>query len=406
VDKRRTPHRGPAHRGRTARWSSIALLVGLVVCSAGLTGCLFSATAAKKLGAGSAPTTLSCPQRLREATVYAIDPDSTLDDKWTSYVDSNTGWTGGDSVHAYAVPQVGTLWTFSDSFETGVLPDNHRSGYIINNVFVVQTDKGYRLITGGTPEHPTPIVADKDRYFYLLLAGIVEGPVFQGIFMERRQTGHASLDNYPVGAFVGTFAIPSFKLLRLTPVPNPSPTIQWGSFVDQIGSWIYVYGASSYGYDKSGFIARVAGSNLQGTWSYWTGHGWSGSVANAAPVLHNVDTQYSVTPFDGMYVFLTSQSEPPFSPYANLSFGCSPTGPFVNAKRFTLSTEVGPVGEKTWGDPSVYVYDAQVQTALNTGGHLVISYNQNSINVAAIMANVSLYRPRYLNLYVGLTQHH
>jgi len=354
--------------------------------------------------ATASTTGSSCADHVREATIDSVRQDTPLDRKWAAYMASDTGWTGGDSVYAYAVPKLGTLWTFSDAFLGNVLPDRQRDAqsWIYHNILVVSDHRGFRVVTGGTARDRRPIVSAPSGKFYLLLGGIVEGSIFQAIFQERHTTGVGSLDNVPIGSVIGTFSLPSLRLLSVFPMRRHFPAIQWGSYLYRFGAWTYIYGASSFGLDKSAYVARVHAPNINGRWTYWDGRGWSGSAATAAPLLAHVDQEYSVTPYAGMYVLLSSDASLPFSPYADVYFACSPTGPFVNRRDFALTYNVGPFGEKRWGDGAVYPYDALIQPALSSSGHLVVSYDQNSLHFSAVLNDADIYRPGYLELVLGV----
>lgn len=356
----------------------------------------------------AAESRLTCAAHVRAATLRTVTADAPLDRQWSNYVRSNTGWTGGDSIYAYAVPGTGTLWTFADSFVGGLLPGNRRqttgpqASRILHNLFVVSGRAGFRVITGGTSQAPQPLIGPRHSpTFYLSLGGAVEGRVFQEILSVRRWVGSQSLDNIPVGAVLATFALPSFKLLSVSRVPGP-PAILWGAYMTRFGPWTYVYGASAGPLDKRAYVARVAGDGLGGPWTFWDGRGWSASPAAAVPIVGHVEQEYSVTTYDGMYVLLSSDSTAPFSPTADLYFGCSPVGPFVHRQQFALTFLVGALGAKVWGDKTVYAYDALVQPALTSPGHVVLSYDQNSLYFPAVYAHASIYEPSFLDLTIKL----
>lgn len=401
---RRVPH--PPRSGRARRRvfrlpATFATLGVLVSACASGSGPVRPVVAVRHMPSWAA---IPCPARVRQAVVTSVTADAGLDRAWRSYVRSNVGWTGGDSVYAYSAPDVGTLWTFSDSMVGGILAGNHRErGIIYHNLFVTQDRSGFHLVYSGTSQQRSSMVnAAYGKDFYLALGGIVEGPVFQAIFMERLQTGHFSLDNVPIGSIIATFSVPGFRLLRVAAVPASSPKVQWGAYVSRLGSFTYVYGASSGGLVKQGYVARARGTDLQGTWSYWDGHGWSPSSADAAPIISDIQQEYSVTTFDGMYVLVSSDSSAAFSSAADVYLSCSPVGPFRRIKQFALSYLVGYDGTRHWGDPAVYVYDALLQPALTTGDKLVVSYNQNSLNFDAIYADVDIYQPSYLDITIGI----
>lgn len=344
----------------------------------------------------------SCQASARGAALTSFSPDTALDHRWASYLDSGKGWTGGDSVYTYPLPDGSTLYTYADSFIAGLVGHRHQKKLIYHNLFVVDGPTGFRLVTGGTPANPAELIsAPYGKDFYLALGGSVNGDQFQAIFMERLQTGPGSLDNAPVGSVLATFSLPSLSLQHISAVPGPSQAVQWGSYVHRFGAFTYVYGASANGLQKKAYAARVAGDDLQQPWSYWDGHAWSPDPSAAAPISTSVQSEFGVATIGDLYVLVSSDATVPFSPKADLWFGCSPTGPWLGHASFTLDPRVGVLGAHTWGNRDVYVYDAMVQPALTgTSGNLVISYDRNSLDLPAVLANADIYMPSYLDLTI------
>ena len=62
----------------------------------------------------------------------------------------------------------------------------------------------------------------------------------------------------------------------------------WGSTVRTFDGFTYVYGASARGFDKSAYVARVQGLDLNAPWSYWDGSGWSSDPTAAEPIFSGV----------------------------------------------------------------------------------------------------------------------
>lgn len=197
------------------RVCTVAALSAALVGATAAAGCLRAADPATHTPATASAPARGCADRVREATIDSVLQDTALNRKWAAYMASDTGWTGGDSVYVYAVPHLGTLWTFSDAFIGNVLPNQQRDAWswIYHNILVVSNHGGFRVVTGGTARDRRPIVSAPTRKFYLLLGGIVEGSIFQAIFQERHTTGVGSLDNVPIGSVIGTFALPSLRLL-------------------------------------------------------------------------------------------------------------------------------------------------------------------------------------------------
>jgi hypothetical protein len=344
-----------------------------------------------------------CAFRSSHAVVTAVTPDSGIENAWTNYAATGSGWVTGDSIYSYHVPGLGTLNTLSDSFiHTMAVSTRPR---IVHNLFVVQNRHGFTTITGGTRAQPEPLVVAKRGLFYLGFGGVVTGHTFQQFYEQERWWGPASLDYALVKTVIATFALPSLRLESLKEISRSHPRIRWGSSVEPVGPWTYIYGTRR-GHLGVGpaFVARVAGTSLGTHWSYWDGHGWSTQSTASRPIVGAVDTQYDVVQYDGMYVLVTSVPYPPFSPDARIYFGCSPTGPFRGGQRFTLSLDVGPIGAPHWGShfgsASVYVYDALAQPALDIGRNLVVSYDRNDILFAGIFQNPAIYRPGYLDLTI------
>jgi hypothetical protein len=371
-----------------------------VVTLATLAGACGTAAHAAAAPGTTAAATAACAARVAGAKVASVQPDQALDTKWSTYVTSDAGWTGGDSVYTYALPGEGTLYTYADSFVGGVTDDRRKVKLIYHNLFVVDEPSGMRLVMGGTASDPQPLLAAPyGKDFYLGLGGIVQDGVFQEIFMERDQVGPGSLDNVPIGSVIATFSLPGLALERVASVPDTTGAVAWGSYVHRFGGWTYVYGATAWASVDHAYVARVAGDDLQGPWTYWDGSGWTSDPSRVAPIADDVQTEFGVAHADGMYELVTSRGGA-LSPIADVWFGCSPVGPWTNRVQLTLSSEVGPAAAATWGDSQVYVYDAMVQQDLTAadGAQLVVSYDRNDLQLPAVMAHASIYQPSYLDV--------
>jgi hypothetical protein len=387
---------------KTAAPRALGHLV-LVGCLVVLAGGAAAAGLALAGGAGPAAITgsaaLPCAVRARQASVGRVEPDVQLNTAWARYVASDKGWTDGDSVYSYSVPGLGTLWSFSDSYLGGLLPHGRRLPGIYHNLLVVWDGRSFRVVTG---PHGSPLVGPQNgRTFYLAAGGVVVGTTFDEFLVEELRTGPGSLDIRPVGTVLASFALPTLQLTAVTAVRGGLGVL-WGAYVARFGGFMYVYGASPGPLHKSAFVARVAGTDLRASWSYWDGRGWSLDPGRAAPVLADVGQEYSVTADSGLYVLLTTDGSQPFSPYAEVRFGCSPEGPFGEAHRFLVSSLVFGKGTSTWHDGAVYVYDELVQPALGAGSRLVVSYDRNSLDFPAVLADAAIYRPTYLDLQLHI----
>jgi hypothetical protein len=341
----------------------------------------------------------SCAVRAAAATIGPVAVDTGLEGMWAGYMATNKGWTGGDSVFAYDIPLLGRLWTFSDAYVGGLVANGKRKSGIHHSLFVVQSTKGAFRVRWRERDNTTLVGPANGPVFYLSLSGAAGAKEFQELLTVRRRFGEESIETEPIGTVLATFALPSLDLVAAKFVGGNPHRVVWGSYVSKFGGYTYIYGAAALGFYKHAFVARVAGWDLARPWSYWDGHGWSAAATAARPFGDGVEQEYSVTLVDGVYVLVSSFERAPFSPDADVSFGCSPTGPFFNHHHFVVSIAVGPVGAKLWHDSQVYVYDVVAQPALPApAGDIVISYDQNSLNFLSVLAHAYIYRPGYLDL--------
>ncbi|MGH9296518.1 MAG: hypothetical protein ACRDZP_00905 [Acidimicrobiales bacterium] len=385
-------------RSRSARK---CVIVVVALAALGTSGCLRSPSSAAPLR-GPSPAAV-CATRVEHAVVTAVTPDGALSRAWSDYAATGEGWVAGDSMYAYRVPHLGTLDTFSDSYLYSLTKLKRRR--IVHNLFVLRGSRGWQTITRGSATSPSALLQAPRGWFYLGLGGIDQGRTFQEFFMEAHWWGPGSLDWSLARIVLATFSLPGLRLEQVLQISGGHPAIRWGSSVERFGAWTYVYGASvgpsGLG---AGYVARVPGTDLRARWSYFDGRGWSAYSTAARPLVAAVQPQYDVTRYEGMYVLVTSDPSPEFSPYAHVYFGCAPTGPFHRRQQILLSDYVGSLGAGhwggRWGDGSVYVYDALAQPALERNGNFVVSYDRNAVLFPAVFGSTGIYRPGYLDLTI------
>lgn len=344
-----------------------------------------------------------CASQAARASVGPVQNDTNLDQTWATYVQTNVGWTGGDSVFAYDVPGLGRLWTFADAYVGGLEPDGSRQEGIHHSLFVVQGPGGFRVVTHGEYGDQALVGPGFGNILFLSLGGTVAGDRFEELFTARKRWGVESIDTTPYENLVATFTLPGLRLVATKVVGGNPRAVVWGSDVRSFGGYTYVYGASALGFDKNAYVARVAGTDLNAKWSYWDGQGWTTDPSAAEPMFSGVGQEYSVTLYHGVYVLVTIDASKPFAPDAHVYFGCSPEGPFGYPHQFLVSFAVGPVAASYWHDPEVYVYDLQVQPALPAPpGDVIVSYDQNSLNFPSVLRHADIYRPGYLDVQLDV----
>jgi hypothetical protein len=338
-----------------------------------------------------------CPGR-HAPTLESTATEPHLTAAFTHYGNTGGGWTGGDSTYSVPLPGGRLLWLFSDTFLGTVNPDGSRpaDGPIVNNTFVEQRRERFRTIHGGTAQEPTAVLPPPaPDAWYWLADGELGKPGLQVVFQRYDRFGPGQWDWGFSGNVLGRFDPGDYELRDVTPLPSATK-VAWGSWIDRVGPHTYVYGVRDLGAVKHMQIARVRGDDLRRPWEFFTGDGWSADERDAADVMPNVANEYSVTRYRGVYMLITQDTSFPFNTEVVAYFSCSPTGPFVARTKLFDTPETGASG--TCGDPDVFTYNAHEHPELRRGNRLLVTYNVNSFDFADDLRDVTIYRPRFVEV--------
>lgn len=337
--------------------------------------------------------------RPASAAAFSGTPNTALNTLFNTYSDSGVGWTGADSTYSTSLPSGRQLWMFSDTFLGPVNPGGSRplTTPFLHNSYVVRNGSTLSTIHGGTAAAPDslyhPAAAD---HWYWLGAGLTINGVVNQILVEFGRTGTGPWDFAWMGTSLAR--VPAGQLNQPTGIyPLPSATaVTWSGWLQPIGNYLYVYGVEDLGASKYLHVARAAGRNLLGQWQFWTGSGWSTQEADSVRVLEGVSNEHSVTPWRGRWLLVTQDTTELFSTKIVGYLGASPTGPFTGKTLLYSTPETGATG--SYGNPNVYTYNPHVHPELSTDSRLLVSYNVNSFNGDDLYQDVSIYRPRFIDV--------
>ncbi len=227
---------------------------------------------------------------------------------------------------------------------------------------------------------------------YWVGSATVEGNRLRVLYNLLQPQGDQALDVEPVGTALATFSLPDLTLVDLHTLPLSTGTA-WGSSILTDGDYTYVYGSEHNGSGpKYAHVARVPRNRISGPWQFWTGHAWSSREADSARLLTGVGTAYSVVRVDGAYLLVTVDTNLTFNQTIVAYPGSSPTGPFGPPTVLLEAPEAGAGGRP------IIAYDATVHPELTGPATFVLSYNVNSLNPADDLADVSIYRPRFVDV--------
>ncbi|MEU3767544.1 DUF5005 domain-containing protein [Amycolatopsis keratiniphila] len=318
-----------------------------------------------------------------------VAPVAGLNELWNAYGDQGGHWTGGDRTVSVPLPDGRTAWLFSDTFLGTVNPDHSRprDSPIARNTLVVQRPDGSlgETLHGGTADAPEALIglAGSDEHYWVG-DGVVQGDVLRVLYNRYETTGSGGLDFRSTGTSLATFRLPALTPSELLVIPV-GDKVAWGSELLEDGGYIYIYGAEQ-GHLR---LARVPVGGLRGPWQFWTGVGWSPHEEDSARMLAGVGTAFSVTRVGGEYVLITMDTGPGFSPVMLAYTAGSPTGPFGAPVVLYRAPEAS--------DRRI-VYDATAHPQLSRPGKLTVSYNVNSLDHGDNIADVRIYRPRFVEL--------
>jgi len=344
--------------------------------------------------------------------LQSATPDTALNTMFTRYGNDNRrtdDWTGADSTYSIRLPGGREAWLFSDTFLGTVNADGSRPPVIeeggttpfINNSFVVQQGGSLATVHGGTAASPTAIMPPPDStHWYWAGSGIVAGGQLQQVYLEFERFGTGTWDWAWKRNVLARFAPGRLdQPIDVRPLPS-SANIEWGSWQEQgADGWIYLYGVEDLGLTKYLHVARVHGPDLASPWQYLDASGnWSASEADSARVTDGVSNEYSVSRLGNLWVLVTQDTTELFSSKIVAYFSCSPTGPFTNKTVVYTTPETGLLG--SYGNANVWTYNPHAHPELADGAHgkLVVSYNVNSFDNTDTYKDVSIYRPRFIDV--------
>lgn len=356
---------------------------------------LLAAVAAVPVGAAVGTAASAAPSRHRSGwppTPVAATPDTALTGLFNAYSDSGVGWTGADSTYSVRLPDGRIVWIFSDTFLGPVNPDGSRprDAPFINNSFVVQDGNDLTTVTGGTADAPTALVVpDADGTWYWAGAGMLGPDTLDVAYLGFGRNGDGPLDFAWRRNRLARFDPVSLRLLDLTDLPSAVPNLEGPSWLSRVGGDTYIYRVEDLGNDKYLHVARVAGIDLRQPWRYYTGSGWSADETASARLLRGVSNEYSVTPFGDGWILVTQDTTEVYSPHIVAYFARTPVGPFTGKTLLYTTPETGG---------NLWTYNPHAHPELSAGGRMVVSYNVNTMVNDELYTDVSIYRPRFVDV--------
>ncbi|MFI6324556.1 DUF4185 domain-containing protein [Nonomuraea sp. NPDC050556] len=334
-------------------------------------------------------------------TFQGATTDTRLTSLFTSYGNNNDrldDWTGADGTYSVKLPNGRELWVFSDTFLGQVNPDGSRppvreeggTTVFLNNSFAVERNGRLQTIHDGTEQDPKAVMPPRDgTHWYWAGDATLAGGIVEVTYQEYERYGTGPWDWRWHRNVVARFA-PGHLQSPISVHELPSDhSVSWASGIHRNATYTYVYGVEDLGSPKYMHIARVHGKSLLGAWEYLTKDGtWSSTETDSARVMDGVANEYSVSKVGNGYVLITHDTSEVLSPRIVMYTSCSPYGPFTGKTVVYTTPETGG---------NIFTYNAHAHPEIS-GDRLVISYNVNSFVNTDHYRDVTIYRPRFLDL--------
>ncbi|MEU6658145.1 DUF4185 domain-containing protein [Streptomyces sp. NPDC046821] len=336
-------------------------------------------------------------------------------------------WTGGDGTHSVRLPDGRVLWLFSDTYLGQVhAPPNlwgqpykwrDMSTPMVRNSGVVMGRSGALEATLPAPLFPDPAPQEWRWPVAARVEPRSPGSAEQvvRVLLWTRAAGTGPwIYGVPVATEVATLSLPDLRVesvvtvLDQRSVPDPAQRILFGTTAVDRDGWTYVFGGDDgQGAARHAYVARAPSGRLgePGAWRYWDGSDWT-PEGKPRPVLgdggrRGVGSAFTVVRDGGTYVLITMAAGTAGLTRVTSYWACAPTGPWHGpAKAFKA-----PMPRDAADPPGTAAYNPQAHPALSGGaGRLLLSYDVNWLDAspgtahAQVSRNVSLYRPRFVEL--------
>lgn len=332
---------------------------------------------------------------------FSFDAEPWLDADALFHTDPR--WLGADAAYSVDLGGERTLWLFGDSFIATSAAGVRAESKLVRNSIALQvgSDPASAQIAfhwNDAGIEPASFIAEQGEQWFWPLHGIVVGGELT-LFLLREAPG-GGLGFEAVGwealRVSNPDAAPESWQLEWLPKPQTSFPVAVGASVLAKDGFVYAYAVEEPGlhdvyllrWSESDF---VDGSLLAPEWH----NGEQGFVPHAAlagaplPVMENAQTELTVSWLQKAGQWLEVQSR---------GFGAT-TIAFRRAPRpeggWSELTDVFRPPESDRDDAFVYAGKAHPQL---TGGDLVVTYAANAKDFATLIADSSLYYPRFVRL--------
>ena len=308
------------------------------------------------------------------------------------------GWQAGDIGASVRLSDGRIVWVFGDTLRTSALspPIVANSMLVTSGLCVSQlvpADRGPMIPDAGRdvvhwPMSSTVLRLGRDQDTLIVLCSRIRrgSQPYDFTFLG---TSAAVFD-------VGTLGVP--RLRRIEPITPDDPSrvqINWGAAAVVHGDRLYVYGTrltgEKFSFGRELHVARVptADPGDRKTWQFWDGARWQGDVGASAAVLPAEGGMSQTLSVDvvGHRFVAVSKRDGDLGNFVYTWTSNTPTGPWRPRRAIPA-----PAGFDT--GTLQYAPLAHPEVPLDSG-KLLVSISRNTTDLAALVKNPRLGRPRF-----------
>lgn len=312
--------------------------------------------------------------------------------EYESVFHRDQGWTGADGTYSFPMNDGRTMWGFSDTFFGEVRQGQRDPQFrFVHNSMVLQDGSEFTFLQAPVFTPPP----SRQKSWFWLFDGAENEQILLGEFAG--DTDETGLGFRQVGLWAARYRLDDgeskVRVTGYTRLPffdrRDSSLITFGPAVLQTPSWLYFYGVLDRDGGRHSVLARAPrGCMAQpGTWRFYDGTGWNRELWSAKPLFVGASMEASVhQTASGEYLYISNDA---------------------GGMNRQIIARVAPRPEGPWGEPmviaeapehhgDVYAYNAKAHPELTRDGRILVSYNVNTLDLAKVVDDADIYRPRFL----------
>lgn len=326
--------------------------------------------------------------------------------------EQTNNWIGGDGVSSVALTLERTLWLFSDTWVGSVRDGKRVNARIVNNTLALQDGHGTKaklqfVIRHDAGGKPTAfLVPENKQGWFWLHSGACVGQRLYLFSMQMQKTGDRGVFGFrQSGEWLGVVTNPlasplqwrieQYQLLCTEFSAEHERTFGAATLTD--GEYLYIYGTDedtrSGGRERYLAVARVPTNEVTdfSAWRFYAGGQWETDYRKASHLTDRMATEYSVSYLPKLSEYLLIYTDRGMSPKIQARTAKSPWGKWSAPETIFQCPEMGK-------DKKIFCYAAKAHPEEETGDALIISYVANSFDVGQVIADASLYWPRFVQV--------